>query len=325
MRPVPFAAALLLAASFATAAQAQDPAAGFPSKPIRIYGQGTGSTADYLSRYLAQKLTERWGQPVIVDSAAGAGGTIPTNAVAKAAPDGYNLVMGHIGPMVSAVTLYAKNLPYDPVKDFEPVTMVGQGVVVLVVNPGMPVSTAQEFIAYAKQKGDLSYSSAGNGSTSHLAGELLKRVTGIPLQHIPYKSAGNALTAMLTGEVQVSFLSPLTAHAQLKAGKVKALAVSSTTRFAGAPEIPSAAEAGIPGMDAKLWFGLFAPARTPKAVVAKLNREIGEILRNPETQETFLKQGVAATPSTPEELGEWVKTELARWTPVIQATGIKAD
>jgi tripartite-type tricarboxylate transporter receptor subunit TctC len=325
MRPIPFAAALLLAASFATAAQAQDPAAGFPSRPIRIYGQGTGSTADYLSRYLAQKLTERWGQPVIVDSAAGAGGTIPTNAVAKAAPDGYNLVMGHIGPMVSAVTLYAKNLPYDPVKDFEPVTMVGQGVVVLVVNPGMPVSTAQEFIAYAKQKGDLSYSSAGNGSTSHLAGELLKRVTGIPLQHIPYKSAGNALTAMLTGEVQVSFLSPLTAHAQLKAGKVKALAVSSTTRFAGAPEIPSAAEAGIPGMDAKLWFGLFAPARTPKAVVAKLNREIGEILRNPETQETFLKQGVAATPSTPEELGEWVKTELARWTPVIQATGIKAD
>jgi len=305
--------------------QAQDPAAGFPSKSIRIYGQGTGSTADYLSRYVGQKLTERWGQPVIVDSAAGAGGTIPTNAVAKSPPDGYNLVMGHIGPMVSAVTLYARSLAYDPVRDFEPVTMVGQGVVVLVVNPEMPVSTAQEFIAYAKQKGDLAYSSAGNGSTSHLTGELLKRITGVPLQHIPYKSAGNALTAMLTGEVQVSFLSPLTAHAQLKAGKVKALAVSSATRFAGSPEIPGAAEAGIPGMDVRLWFGLFAPAKTPKSVVAKLNREIGEILRNPETQETFLKQGVAATPGTPEELGEWVKTELARWTPVIQATGIKAD
>jgi tripartite-type tricarboxylate transporter receptor subunit TctC len=304
---------------------AQDPAAAFPNKPIRIFGQGTGSTADYLSRYVAQKLQERWGQPVIVDSSAGAGGTIPTNAVAKSPPDGYNLVMGHIGPMVSAVTLYGKNLPYDPVKDFEPVTMVGQGVVVLVVQPAMPVNTALEFVAYAKQKGDLAYSSAGNGSTSHLAGELLKRVTGIPLQHIPYRSAGNALTAMLTGEVQVSFLSPLTAHAQLKAGKVKALAVSSTTRFAGAPEIPSAAEAGIPGMDAKLWFGLFAPAKTPKTVVAKLNREIGDILRAPETQETFLKQGVAAAPGTPEELGDWVKTELARWTPVIQAAGIKAD
>jgi len=325
MRTRLVAAAILLGASFATAAQAQDAAAGFPSKSIRIYGQGTGSTADYLSRYVGQKLTERWGQPVIVDSAAGAGGTIPTNAVAKSAPDGYNLVMGHIGPMVSAVTLYARSLQYDPVKDFEPVTMVGQGVVVLVVNPGMPVSTAQEFIAYAKQKGDLSYSSAGNGSTSHLTGELLKRITGVPLQHIPYKSAGNALTAMLTGEVQVSFLSPLTAHAQLKAGKVKALAVSSAARFAGSPEIPSAAEAGIPGMDVRLWFGLFAPAKTPKAIVAKLNREIGEILRSPETQETFLKQGVAATPGTPEELGDWVKTELARWTPVIQAAGIRAD
>ncbi len=241
-----------------TLACAQDPAASFPSRTIRIFGQGTGSTADYLSRYVAQKLTGRWGQPVIVDSRAGAGGTIPTDVVAKSPPDGYNLVMGHIGPMVSAVTLYANNLPYDPVRDFEPVTMVGQGVVVLVTNPALPVSTAREFIAYAKDKGNLAYSSAGNGSTSHLTGELLKRITGVPLQHIPYKSAGNALTAMLTGEVQVSFLSPLTAHAQLKAGKVKALAVSSSTRFAGSPEIPSAAEAGIAGMDVKLWFGLFA-------------------------------------------------------------------
>ncbi len=308
-----------------TLACAQDPAATFPSRTIRIFGQGTGSTADYLSRYVAQKLTGRWGQPVIVDSRAGAGGTIPTDVVAKSPPDGYNLVMGHIGPMVSAVTLYANNLPYDPVRDFEPVTMVGQGVVVLVTNPALPANTAREFIAYAKDKGNLAYSSAGNGSTSHLTGELLKRITGVPLQHIPYKSAGNALTAMLTGEVQVSFLSPLTAHAQLKAGKVKALAVSSSTRFAGSPEIPSAAEAGIAGMDVKLWFGLFAPARTPKSIVTKLNGEIGDILRAPETQETFLKQGVAAAPSTPEELGDWVKSELARWTPIIQAAGIKAD
>jgi tripartite-type tricarboxylate transporter receptor subunit TctC len=306
-------------------AHAQDPAAAFPSKPIRIFGQGTGSTADYLSRYLAQKLIERWGQPVIVDSRAGAGGTIPTDVVAKSPPDGYNMVMGHIGPFVSAVTLYAKTLPYDPLRDFAPVTMVAQGVVVLVTNPSVPVSNAKEFVAYAKQKGDLAYASAGNGSTSHLAGELLKKVTGIPLQHIPYKSAGNALTAVLAGEVPVSFLSPLTAHTQLKAGKVKALAVSSSERFPGAPDIPSAAEAGIPGMQIKLWFGLFAPAKTPKAIVAKLNREIGDILRSPDTQETFLKQGVAATPSTPEELGDWVKTELARWTPIIRAAGIKAD
>ena len=316
---------LLAGVLLAAPAHAQDPAAGFPAKPIRIYGQGTGSTADYLSRYLAQKLTERWGQPVIVDSTAGAGGTIASNAVAKSAPDGYTLVMGHAGPFVSAVTLYAKTLPYDPVRDFAPVTMVAQGVTVLVTNPALPVSSAKELIAYAKEKGNLSYGSAGNGSISHLTGELLKSVTGVPLQHIPYRSAGNALTAVLGGEVQVSFLSPLTAHSQLQGGKLRALAVSSATRFASVPEIPSAVEAGIPGMQAKLWFGLFAAAKTPRAVVMKLNREIGDILRDPKTREAILKQGIETTPSTPEELGEWVKAELARWTPIIQAAGIRAD
>jgi tripartite-type tricarboxylate transporter receptor subunit TctC len=226
---------------------------------------------------------------------------------------------------VSAVSLYAKTLPYDPLKDFAPISMVATGVTVLVVHPSLPVSSAKEFIAYVKQKGEIPYASAGNGTISHLTGELLKKVAGIEMQHIPYKSAGNALTALLSGEVPVSFLSPLTAHAQLKSGKVRALAVSSTTRFPGAPDIPSATEAGIPGMDAKLWFGLFAPANTPRPVVAKLNRDVGAILGAPETQETFLKQGVASTPSTPEELADWVRAELARWTPIIQASGIKAD
>jgi tripartite-type tricarboxylate transporter receptor subunit TctC len=318
-------AALAVALCVFNPVRAQDAAASFPSKPVRIFGQGIGSTADYVSRYLAQRLQERWGQPVIVDSRSGAGGTIPADAVAKSPPDGYNLVMGHAGPFVSAVSLYAKTLPYDPLKDFAPVSMVATGVTVLVVHPSVPVSSAKEFIAYAKQKGEIPYASAGNGSISHLTGELLKKVAGIQLQHIPYKSAGNALTALISGEVPVSFLSPLTAHAQLKSGKVRALAVSSTPRFPGAPDIPSAAEAGIPGMDAKLWFGLFAPANTPGPVVAKLNREVGAILSAPETQETFLKQGVASTPSTPEELGDWVRAELARWTPIIQAAGIKAD
>jgi tripartite-type tricarboxylate transporter receptor subunit TctC len=304
---------------------AQDAAANFPARPIRIMGQGQGSTADYLSRFLAQRLQERWGQAVVVDSRAGAGGTIPTDVVAKSPPDGYNMVMGHAGPFVSAVTLYAQDLQYDPVKDFEPVSMVATGVVVLVVHPSVPVSNAREFIAYAKKNGNLSYSSAGNGTISHLAAELLKNVTGVPLQHIPYKSAGNALTALLAGEVQVSFLSALTAHGQMKAGKVKALAVSSATRFSGAPEIPSATEAGIPGMEAKLWFGLFAPAKTPRAVVMKLNREIGDILRRPETREQLLAQGAEPTPSSPEELGDWVRTEIDKWTPLIRKAGITAD
>lgn len=303
----------------------QDPAAGYPSKPIRLFGQGTGSTADYLSRFLSQRLSERWGQPIVVDSRAGAGGTIPSDLVAKAAPDGYNMVMGHAGPFVSAVTLYGKDLPYDPLKDFEPVSMIATGVTVLVTNPAVPVSNAGELLAYAKQNGKLAFSSAGNGSISHLTGELLKDITGIPLQHIPYKSAGFALTAILTGEVQISFLSPVTAYAQLKAGKVRALAVSSATRFPGAPDIPSAVEAGIPGMKAKLWFGLFTTGKTPRAVVQKINRDVGEILRNPENRQTILAQGIETAPSTPEELSDWVKSELALWTPIIQRAGIKAD
>ena len=312
---------LILSASVLSA----DPASDYPSRPIRIMGQGAGSTADYLSRYIGQRLSEKWGQPVVVDNRAGAGGTIPADVVAKSVPDGYSLVMGHAGPFVSAVTLYGKSLPYDPVQDFAPVTMVATGVTVLVTHPSVPVSSVRELIAYANQKGDVNYASAGNGTISHLTGELLKHVTGIKLQHVPYKSAGFALTAVLSGEVQVSFLSPITAHAQLKSGKLKALAVSSRTRFPGAPDIPSAVEAGIPGMEAKLWFGLFTTAKTPRSIVMKLNREVGDILRRPDVKEAILARGAEVAPSTPEELGAWVKSELVRWTPIIRAAGIKAD
>jgi len=203
--------------------------------------------------------------------------------------------------------------------------MVATGVTVLVVHPSVPASTAQELIAYAKQKGNLSYGSAGNGTISHLTGELFNNVTGVKLQHIPYKSAGLALTALLGAETQVSFLSPITAHAQLKAGKVKAYAVSSRSRFPGAPDIPSATEAGIPGMEAKLWFGLFAPAKTPRTIVVKLNQTVGDILRQPEVKEAILRQGAEVAPSTPEELGTFVKSELARWTPIIRSAGIRAE
>jgi tripartite-type tricarboxylate transporter receptor subunit TctC len=304
-------------------AQSADPAAAYPNKPIRIMGQGAGSTADYLSRYIGQKLSERWGQPVVVDNRAGAGGTLSADVVAKASPDGYSLVMGHAGPMVSAVSLY-KNLPYDPLKDFAPITKTATGVTVLVVHPSVPVKNAQELVALAKQK-DLSYASAGNGTISHLTGELFKQVAGVKIQHIPYKSAGFALTSILSGETQVSFLSPITAHTQLKAGKVKALAVSSRTRFEGAPDIPSAEEAGIGGMVADLWFGLFTTAKTPKPIVAKLNREIVNILQSQEVKSQILQRGAVVAPGTPEELAAFVKSELVKWTPIIKAAGIKAD
>ncbi|MSQ73956.1 MAG: tripartite tricarboxylate transporter substrate binding protein [Betaproteobacteria bacterium] len=313
----------MLCACMSFAAQAQQEKE-FPNRPIRIMGGGVGSTADYLSRFIAQKLNEKWNQPVVVDSRAGAGGTLAADVVAKAAPDGYNLVMGHAGPMVSAVALY-KDLPYDPVRDFAPLSRMTTGVVVLVTHPSMPVSNTKELIAYIKQKGGLSYASAGNGTMSHLAGELFNRIAGVQVLHVPYKSAGFALTSLLSSETQISFLSPVTAHTQLKAGRVKALAVSSKTRFAGTPEIPSAVEAGIPGMDARLWFGLFTTAKTPRAVVMKLNHEITEVLKRAEVKTMLLTQGAEAAPSTPEELGDFVKSELARWIPIIKAAGIKAD
>ena len=305
-------------------AQPADPAKDYPSRPIRVMGQGVGSTADYLSRYLGQKLNEKWGQPVVVDNRAGAGGTIPTDVVAKAAPDGYSLVMGHAGPFVSAVSLY-KNLPYDPVKDFAPITRVTTGVTVLVTHPSLPVSSVKELVAYAKQKGNLSYGSAGNGTISHLSGELFNQVAGVKMMHIPYKSAGFALTALLSNEVPVSYLSPITAHTQLKAGRVKALAVSSRDRFLGAPDIPSATEAGLPDFEALLWFGLFTTAKTPRPVVMKINAAVVEILNRPDVKEAILKQGALVAPSTPEELAAFVRTELAKWTPIIAAAGIKAD
>jgi tripartite-type tricarboxylate transporter receptor subunit TctC len=314
-------AALALAAGPAPAA---DPVAGYPNKPIRIMGQGAGSTADYLSRYLGGKLYEKWGQPVVVDNRAGAGGTISADVVAKSPPDGYTLIMGHAGPMVSAVSLY-KGLPYDPVRDFSPITLVSRGVTVLVAHPSVPAGNAQELIAYARQKGNLTYASAGNGTISHLTGELFNQVTGLKILHVPYKSAGAALIALLGNETQISFLSPITAHSQLKSGRVKAYAVSSKARFPGLPEVPSAVEAGIPGMEAILWFGVFAPPKMPRPLVMKLNEGIVEILRRPDVVDSLLTQGAEAWPSTPEQLGEWVKNELAKWNPIIRAAGIKAD
>ena len=314
---------VLVAALLAAPATAAEPVEKFPSKPIRIMGQGIGSTADYLSRYIGQRLTERWGQAVVVDNRAGAGGTLAAEVVAKAAPDGYSLIMGHAGPMVSAVSLY-KNLPYDPLKDFAPITKTATGVTVLVVHPSMPVKNAQELIALSKQR-NLSYASAGNGTVSHLTGELFKQVAKVDVQHIPYKSAGFALTSILSGETQISFLSPITAYAQLKSGRVRALAVSSKDRFVGAPDIPSATEAGIPGMVAELWFGLFTTAKVPKPIVTKLHKEITGILNTPEVREGILQRGAVVAPGTPEELHAYVKSELAKWTPIIKAAGIKAD
>lgn len=315
---------LLIGASFmlSAAAWAADPAASYPGRPVRIITGSVGSTSDQIARFTAHKLTERWNQQFIVDNRAGAGGTIGTEIAAKSAPDGYTLTIGHAGTHVSAVSLF-KNLPYDPIKDFAPISLLMKGVTVLVAHPSVPVNSVQELIAMGRHR-DVAWGSAGAGTISHLTGELFTQVTGVRFLHVPYKGAGPALTGLLSGETQFAFLSPVTAHAQLKAGKVKALAVSSLTRYPGTPDIPSAAEAGVPGMEALLWFGILAPARTPQPVVMKLNREINDSFSRPDVRDALLNLGAIAAPGTPQELRAFIESELKKWTPIIRNAGIKA-
>jgi tripartite-type tricarboxylate transporter receptor subunit TctC len=310
----------------ATVAQAAETADKYPSRPVRVITGSTGSTSDQIARFTAQKLTERLGQQFIVDNRAGAGGTIGTDIVAKAPPDGYTLVIAHAGTHVSAVSLFPK-LPYDPLRDFAPVSILMKGVTVLVAHPSVSANNVQELIALGKAKGGnaVSWGSAGAGTISHLAGELFVKVSGVNFLHVPYKGAGPALTGLLSGETQFAFLSPVTARVQLQAKKVKAFTVTSLQRFAALPDVPSAAEAGVPGLDALLWFGLMAPARTPQTIVMKLNKEINDSFSQPDVKEALLKLGALAAPSTPDEMRAFIKAELAKWTPVIKAAGIKVE
>src|SRR5688500_13941774 len=298
----------------------------YPVRPVRVITGSTGSTSDQIVRFTAQKLSERLGQQFIVDNRAGAGGTIGTDTVAKSVPDGYTLTIAHAGTHVSAPSLF-KNLPYDPLRDFAPISLLMKGVTVLVAHPSTPANSVQELIALGKAKGGdaVSWGSAGAGTISHLAGELFVRVSGVKFLHIPYKGAGPALTGLLSGETQFAFLSPVTARTQLQAKKVKAFTVTSLERFAALPDVPSAKEAGVPGLDALLWFGIMAPAKTPQPIVMRLNREISDSFNQPDTREALLKLGAIASPTTPEEMRAFIKAELVKWTPVIKDAGIKAD
>jgi tripartite-type tricarboxylate transporter receptor subunit TctC len=320
------AAVCVAVATLASAAHAAESADKYPSRPVRVITGSSGSTSDQIARFTAQKLSERLGQQFIVDNRPGAGGTIGTDIVAKSAPDGYTLIVAQAGTHVSAVSLF-KNLPYDPIRDFSPVSLLMKGVTVLVAHPSVPANNVQELIALGKAKGgnSIAWGSAGAGTISHLAGELFKRVSGVDFLHVPYKGAGPALTGLLSGETQFAFLSPVTARVQLQAKKVKAFTVTSLQRFPALPDVPSAAEAGLPKLDALLWFGLMAPAKTPQPIIMKLNREIHDSFSQPDVKEALLKLGAIAAPTTPEEMSAFIKAELAKWTPVIKAAGIKAE
>jgi tripartite-type tricarboxylate transporter receptor subunit TctC len=295
----------------------------FPNRPVRLITGSPGSTSDISARLVGQKLVERWGQQVVVDNRGGAGGIVGAEIAARSPADGYTVFNGHIGTHASPQFLF-KKLSYDPVRDFVPITQLTNSGISLVVNAALPVANLKEFLAFAKAKaGTLTYGSAGGGTSSQLSGELFNLITGARLVHVPYKGAGFALTGVVSGEVQSAFLSTTTAALQVKAGKLRALAVFSNERFPVAPEIPTAAEQGFPGIDSSVWFGLFAPAKTPRPLVQKISVDVGEILRQPDVRAILLGQGAEPSPSTPEAFDRFLKGEIVKWGKVIKAAGIE--
>ena len=313
---------LLLAFAAAPApASAQD----YPSRPIRLvvpYPPGGGN--DTLGRLVAQRLSTALGQQVFVENRAGAGGNLGTELVAHAKPDGYTLTLGFVANM--AMTPHLGKLNYDPVKDFAPISMVAQGYQILVVNPAFPAKTVPELVALAKAKpGTLNYASGGNGSPLHLVAELFKIAAGVDIQHIPYKGSTPAAAAVLAGDTQMVFGGVVSSLPFVKAGKLRALAVTSPKRIDAAPDVPTLVELGYAGVEASSWYGLFAPAGTPPAIIARLNREMVALGKNPEHRAQLDKQGQEAVYSTPEELAAYVRSESDKWARVIKTAKIEAD
>ncbi len=298
----------------------------FPAKPVRLVVPfPPGGPLDVTGRAIAQKLSEAWGQSVVVDNRPGAGGNIGADLVAKSPPDGYTVVMGALSTHAVNPSLYP-SMPYDAVKDFAPITLVAITPNVLVVNPALPVRSVQELVAYAKaHPNKLSFGSGSNGSAGHLAGELFKVETGTDVVHVPYKGAAPAMQALLAGDTQFMFDNLASAMPQVKAGKLRALAVTTAKRTSLAPELPTMAEAGVPGFDIATWFGLLATAGTPKDVVAKWNTDVVRILNSPEMRERLSAQGAEAAPTTPTEFAAFIAAEQPKYARIVKASGAKVD
>ena len=298
----------------------------YPSKPIRIVNAfAPGGPADLLARLVAQKLQEAWGQPVIVESKTGAAGNIGMEFVAKAPPDGYTLGVGPTGNLVVNQHIFAK-LPYDPFKDFAPITLLATVENVLVVNADVPAKTVQELVALARAKpGTLNFASPGSGSQAHLAGELLKSMTGIDIVHVAYKGTGPALNDLMGGQVTMMFSQMSSALPHVKSGKLRALGVASPRRSAAAPEVRTVAEQGLAGFEAVSWYALIAPSGTPAEIIDKLQQEVARLLQLPDVKEKLAGLGAEPVGNTPAELAARMRAESARWAQVVKAAGIKAD
>jgi tripartite-type tricarboxylate transporter receptor subunit TctC len=319
-------AALAGIAALAGAAPVAAQAPAYPTKPIRLVVPfPPGGATDILARAVAQKLAETWGQSVVVDNRPGAGGNIGSELVARAAPDGYTLEMGTVGTHAINSSLYAK-MPYDHVKDFAPVILVAAVPNVLVVNPAVPANSVQELIAYAKANpGKLNFASSGNGTSIHLSGELFKVMAGVQMTHVPYKGSAPALQDLLGGQVQLMFDNLPPSLPQIKAGKLRALGVTTAARSPALPDVPTIAESGLPGFESSSWFGVLAPAGTSLAIIAKLNAEIGRWLASPEAKEKLVAIGANGAGGTPEDFAKHIAAETAKWAKVVKESGAKVD
>jgi tripartite-type tricarboxylate transporter receptor subunit TctC len=314
--------ALAVLAACAAGASAQ----GFPSKQVRIIvPQAPGGASDALSRIIAAKLGEKWGQQVIVENRPGAGGNIGTAEAAKSPADGHTLLLGYIGTHAINQSLY-RNLSWDPIRDFAPVATLAAVPFVVVVNPNLAANTTQELIASARSAtGKLTYSSAGNGSVNHLLGEMFDSAAGVKMTHVPYKGAGPALADLIGGQVQVSFTSMPSVIGHIKGGKLRAIAVTSQARSETLPELPTLAESGLPGFDVNPWFGLLAPAATPATVVSQINREINELLATPDLRARFASQGAVPLATSPAEFAALLKQDIEKWAKVVKDSGATID
>ncbi|RZI76751.1 MAG: tripartite tricarboxylate transporter substrate binding protein [Pseudomonas sp.] len=299
----------------------------FPDKPVTlVIPFPPGGPTDAMARTLAAEMKDRLGQPMIVENRAGAGGNIGAEYVARAAPDGQTLLFGTSGPLAINASLYRK-VSYDPVQSFAPVIQIGHLPNILVVNPAVPAKNVQELVAYDKaHPGQLSYASSGNGASSHLAGVLFNASAGTQLQHVPYKGTGPALNDLLGGQVSMSFTDVLTALPYVKAGKLRALGITTAGRSQALPDVPTVAEQGVPGYDVSVFFGIVAPAGTPPERIAKLNRAFVEVLNTPKVKQLFASQGLETAPSsTPQQLGQFIQAQVVKWAGVVKQAGAQLD
>lgn len=306
-------------------------AQSYPTKPVRIVVPfPAGGTTDIVARLVGTELQKMWGQPVVIENRGGAGGNIGADVVAKSPADGYTLLMGTVGTHAINLPLYTQGggkLPYDPIKDFAPITLVAAVPNVMVVPASLPVDSVKEFIALARSKpGQLNMASSGNGRSIHLSGELFKSLTKTYMVHLPYRGSAPAVQDLIAGNTQVMFDNLPSALPHIRSGRLKALAVTSRERAPALPNVPTIEEAaGLKGFDATSWFGLFAPAGTPREIVAKVHQDVAKVLATPQMRERFIGQGAAPVGNTPEQFAAFIRSEIDKWTQVVKFSGAKID